>query len=98
MAKYKTYKNVDEFSREVLGLSEYEIWLSSTKNRMIFTIIETRKAKGISQKDLATMLGTTQSVISRIEGGPSRGITIDYLMKMASVLGITPRITLKKSA
>ncbi len=98
MAKYKTYKNVDEFSREVLGLSEYQIWLTRTKNLIIKAIIDTRKKQGISQKNLATMLGTTQSVISRIEGGPSRGITIDYLMKMASVLGITPKITLKKSA
>ena len=98
MAKYKTYKNVDEFSREILGLSEYQIWLSSTKNRIIFTIIKTRKAKGISQKDLAAMLGTTQSVISRIEGGSARSITIDYLMKMASVLGIRPKISFKNAA
>ena len=34
------------------------------------------------------MIGTTQSVISRIENGTTRHITLDYLIKIAAVLGI----------
>ena len=98
MAKIKTYKNVEEFSKEVLRLDSYEAWLISTKNTIIESIIKSRKRQSISQKELADMLGTTQSVISRIENGVSRHVTLDYLIKVASVLGISSRITLKKAA
>ncbi len=98
MAKTKTYKNVRSFSKEVLGLESYNSWLISTKNKMIASIIKARKQQSISQEELAKMLGTTQSVISRIENGTSRNVTLDYLMRAVSVLGIAPNITLKKTA
>ena len=98
MSKTKKYKNVEEFSQEVLSLDDYEYWLVATKNRIIAMIVETRKKQEISQKELASMFGTTQSVISRIERGSSRHITIDYLMKVANTLGISSKITLKKVA
>ena len=98
MAKIKTYKDIDSFSKEVLGLSDYDNWLIVTKNKIISSIVKARKKKSISQKELAEVLGTTQSVISRIENGTSRHITLDYLMKVASVLGISSNVTLKKAA
>ncbi len=98
MAKTKTYKDVRSFSKEVLGLDDYDSWLISTKNKIIASIVKARKQQSISQKELAEMLGTTQSVISRIEKGTSRGITLDYLMRVVSALGISPNITLKKAA
>jgi predicted transcriptional regulator len=98
MAKINTYKDIDTFSKEVLGLSEYDNWLITTKNKIIASIVKTRKKQSISQKELAEILGTTQSVISRIENGTSRHITLDYLMRVVSVLGISPNVTLKKAA
>ena len=98
MAKTKTYKDVKTFSKEVLGLDDYDSWLISTKNKIIASIVKTRKQQSISQKELAEMLGTTQSVISRIEKGTSRSITLDYLMRVVTVLGISPNVTLKKAA
>ena len=98
MKKIKTYKNVKEFSKEVLRIDSYETWLISTKNTIIELIIKSRKRQSLSQKELAEMLGTTQSVISRIENGVSRRVTLDYLIKVASALGISSRITLKKAA
>lgn len=96
MAKVKTYK--DSFSKEVLGPSDYDNWLIVTKNKIISSIVKARKKKSISQKELAEVLGTTQSVISRIENGTSRHITLDYLMKVASVLGVSSNVTLKRAA
>jgi predicted transcriptional regulator len=96
MAKINTYKDIDTFSKEVLGLSEYDNWLITTKNKIIASIVKTRKKQSISQKELAEILGTTQSVISRIENGTSRHITLDYLMRVVSVLGISPNVTLNK--
>lgn len=98
MAKIKTYKDLDSFSQDILGLSDYDNWLITTKNKIIASIVKARKKQSISQKELAEILGTTQSVISRIENGTSRHITLDYLMRVVSVLGISPNITLKKAA
>ena len=93
-----TYKNVKDFSKEVLGLDDYDSWLISTKNKIIASILKARKKQSLSQKELAKMLGTTQSVISRIENGTSRNITLDYLMKVVTVLGVSPKVTLKEAA
>ena len=80
MAKTKTYNNVKDFSKEVLGLDDYDSWLISTKNKIIASILKARKKQSISQKELAEILGTTQSVISRIENGTSRNITLALII------------------
>lgn len=98
MEKIKSSKNVEAFSKEILGIDEYDSWLITTKNKIIASIVKARKQEAISQKDLAEMLNTTQSVISRIEAGTSKHVTLDYLMKVASVLGISSNVTLKKAA
>ena len=98
MAKIKTFKSVSEFSKDVLGLDDYDAWLITTKNKIIASSVKSRKQQSLSQKDLALKLETTQSVISRIESGSCRQITLDYLMKVVTVLGISPKITLKKAA
>ena len=96
--KTKSYKNVKAFSKEVLRLNDYDSWLITTKNKMIASIVKTRKRKSLSQKELAKILGTTQSVISRIENGTTKNITLDYLTKVANALGISTNINLKKVA
>lgn len=96
-SEYEKY-DLDTFSKEVLKLSDYDIWLIRTKNKIIQEIVNRRKSQNLSQKDLAKMLGTTQSVVSRIETGLSRKITLDYLMKVVSVLGMSPQTLLKKAA
>ena len=98
MTKIKSCKDAETFSKEVLGLDEYDSWLIVTKNKIIASIVKARKKESISQKDLAEMLNTTQSVISRIESGTSKHITLDYLMRVASVLGLSSNVTLRKAA
>ena len=98
MAKFKTYKNVKQFTEEGLSLNSYESWLITTKNNIIATIVKARKKQGLSQKELAEMLGTTQSVISRIENGLSKNITLDYLMKIICALGLSSKTVIKKAA
>lgn len=96
--KIKTYKNVKSFTKKVLELDDYESWLITLKNKLIKLIVDTRKKNDLSQSDLAKLAGTTQSVISRIESGTTRNITIDYLLKIVSILGVSPRETLKRAA
>jgi predicted XRE-type DNA-binding protein len=98
MSKIKTYKNVRQFSTESLGLNDYESWLITFKNKLVKLIVASRKRNNLSQADLATILGTTQSVVSRIESGNSKNITIDYLLKVISGLGISPKKMIKLAA
>ena len=98
MKKIKSYKSVREFSSKGMGLSEYEAWLIAFKNSLIKLIITTRKHNGLTQGDLAEILGTTQSVISRLECGSTRNITIDYLLRVVSGLGISPKKMIKIAA
>lgn len=98
MSKIKSYKNTRQFSTDALNLNDYESWLITFKNKLVKLIVETRKKNNLSQYDLAQILGTTQSVISRIETGNSKNVTIDYLLKVISELGISPNRMIKWAA
>lgn len=52
--------------------------------QMIYSL---RKAAGLSQQELADRMGTTQSVISRLEEGGSSGNRVDTLARVARALG-----------
>lgn len=53
----------------------------------LLLLLEARLAKGWSQTDLAKQLGTTQSVIARIESGKGNP-TLRTLLLIAKVLGV----------
>ena len=48
-------------------------------------VAEQRNARGLSQKDLADIVGTTQSAIARLESG-GRPPRIDTLLRIAQAL------------
>jgi ribosome-binding protein aMBF1 (putative translation factor) len=48
-------------------------------------VAEQRKARGLSQKELAELVGTTQSAIARLESG-GRPPRIDTLLRVANAL------------
>ena len=48
-----------------------------------------RLAKGLSQENVAELLGTTQPSYARMESGKTR-IPINYVNKMAEIFGIHP--------
>lgn len=49
-------------------------------------IIRLRIEKGLTQKDLANLMGTKQSAISRLENG-SYNPSVDFLNRIAHTLG-----------
>lgn len=64
-------------------------YLEEEKNYHIgCKIREYRKAAGLTQKKLAQLIKTKQSVISRIENAEYQGHSLTLLKKIASVLGI----------
>ena len=54
---------------------------------MAITIAQLREHSGISQNELAQMVGTTQQTISRIEDPRNHSITVNTLVKIAGALG-----------
>ena len=60
--------------------------------RLAFEIRALREARGLSQRDLAEMVGTTQSAIARLEGGhvsPS----LNTLDRIADALNVELSVT-----
>src|ERR687891_485247 len=67
--------------RERLAHAE-EGWLFA---QIAQTVAERRRARGLSQAELAELCGTTQSAIARLEGG-GRPPRIDTLLRLANAL------------
>src|SRR6187200_2648346 len=61
--------------------------------RIAEQVTEQRKARGLSQKELAELTGTTQSAIARLESG-GRPPRIDTLLRIAEALDCELRVTL----
>lgn len=60
-------------------------------------LVSLRLKNGLTQKDLARCLGTTQSVIARIERG-NQNLSIRTLTKLARALGADLRIEIRPSS
>ena len=56
-------------------------------------VAERRQAKGLSQRELAELVGTTQSAIARLERG-GRPPRIDTLLRIADALDCDLHVTL----
>ena len=62
--------------------------------RIAEQVTEQRKARGLSQKELAELTGTTQSAIARLESG-GRPPRIDTLLRIAEALDCDLSVDLK---
>ena len=55
-------------------------------------IAELREKKGLSQRQLAEVMGTSQQAISRIESGEYEGFTLKTLERIAEATGTRVKI------
>lgn len=60
--------------------------------KLAMKIAELREKKGLSQQQLAKLMGTSQQAISRIESGKYEGFTLKTLEKIAEVTGMRVKI------
>jgi ribosome-binding protein aMBF1 (putative translation factor) len=74
-------KRLDELRDRVAGAPE-EGWLFAA---IAEQVVEQRRARDLSQQELADLVGTTQSAIARFERG-GRPPRIDTLLRMAEAL------------
>lgn len=59
--------------------------------KIAYQILELRHTRKLTQKELAKKIGTTQSVVARIEQG-HENITVDRLDAIAHILGMRVRV------
>ena len=60
--------------------------------KLAMSIAELRNQKGLSQQELAKLMGTSQQAISRIESGEYEGFTLKTLEKIAEATGMRIKI------
>jgi DNA-binding XRE family transcriptional regulator len=60
--------------------------------KLAMKIGELRNQKGLSQQELAKLMGTSQQAISRIESGEYEGFTLKTLEKIAEATGMRVKI------
>ena len=79
------FKTVKEFG-VALGLSEIQIEMIRQKKKLIQHLKKMRIKKGLSQVEVAHLLGSKQPAIARMEAGQVSQVSMDFLLKAALVL------------
>ena len=83
------YERWDDFEKRIFTKEEIEE--SDKKAELICSIIEARKEKHLSQRDLENLTGIKQPMIARLESGQSYP-RYDTLLKILAALGKTIKI------
>jgi len=88
----------NDYLKEKMKDKEFrELFQQEYKKLMIgFKIAQLRQKEGLSQRQLAKKIHTSQQAISRLESGTYRGYTISILEKIALVLGRTLDIKFRR--
>jgi len=76
--------SVDEF----LGLSEAEMVIVDMKLSLAESVKSLRQKKGLSQEKLASLIGSSQSRVAKMESA-DRSVSIELLIKTLASLGAT---------
>ena len=74
---------------EALGLSDIEMMLIRQKKRLIQRLKATRLKKGLSQAEVAKLIGSRQPAVARMEAGQVSQVSMDFLLKASLVLGLS---------
>lgn len=60
--------------------------------KLAMKIVKLREKKGLSQQQMAKLMGTSQQAVSRIESGEYEGFTLKTLEKIAEATGTKVKI------
>lgn len=84
MGNYSRWDDLKRTRPPVPDLRRAEIQQALALGQLIYDL---RAEAGLSQRELAARMGTTQSVISRLEEGGGARNRIDTLARVATALG-----------
>ena len=89
--RFRTFKSR---LREDLKDPEFKRHYEEEKQalQLAMKITALREQKGLSQQQLAKLMGTSQQAISRIESGEYEGFTLKTLEKVAEATGMKVKI------
>jgi len=79
-------KTFDDIEKQY-PLSEEENKIIDLRVQLVQKLVELRKEKKITQEQFAQLCGVKRSFIARIECNPSRTMTLETLIKLASAVG-----------
>jgi len=96
MMKKKT--NFDHYLEEQLKSPEFAERFSKAGEAwdVAIQLASLRKESGLSQKELAKRVGTSQQQISRLESPSYEGHSLSMLRRVAGVLGATLRVEVQR--
>ena len=77
-------------TQEFLGLSDQEMAVIDLKINLIQKLKEARKASGLTQKQLAKLMKSSQSRVAMLEGG-SPDVSLELICKALFTLGISSK-------
>lgn len=80
--------------REELKDSEFKTHYQEERQalKLALKIAKLREKKGLSQQQMAKLMGTSQQAVSRIESGEYEGFTLKTLEKIAEATGTKVKI------
>lgn len=90
-AKVRTFKSR---LREDLKDPEFKAHYQEERQalKLAMKIAKLREKKGLSQQQMAKLMGTSQQAVSRIESGEYEGFTLKTLEKIAEATGTRVKI------
>jgi ribosome-binding protein aMBF1 (putative translation factor) len=59
-------------------------------------VIDLRLKNGLTQKELAEKVNTSQSCIARLESGTYRNLSLSFLRRVGQALGVQPHVKFEK--
>ena len=92
--KKGTVRTFQSRLREDIKDPEFKTYYQEERQalKLAMKIAELRNQKGLSQQELAKLMGTSQQAISRIESGEYEGFTLKTLEKIAEATGMRVKI------
>ena len=71
-----------------LGLSAFDVAIAKEKGRISRLLRTARLKANVTQRDLATLVGSSPSAIARLEAGDNVSVSLEYLLKVATALEV----------
>ena len=92
--KVRTFKSRLQEDIEDIKDPEFKKYYEEERQalKLAMKIVELRSQKGLTQQELAKLMGTSQQAISRIESGEYEGFTLKTLEKIAEATGMRVKI------
>jgi predicted transcriptional regulator len=90
--------NYSEYKKEMLKDPELKAEYDKLEEEFTLAseIIQLRKEKKLTQKELAEIIGTSQPAIARLESGSYNKVSLSFLRRVAEALDAKLEIHLRK--